>query len=149
MHQVFISIGSNIDPLKNIDKVKILLNNLFECTFSGLYETAAEGFEGNDFVNCVVGFKTDIAPADLNDILKNIEKNMGRTDRQKGMSNRIIDLDLILYGDLVLNDKYLSLPSDDIEKYSFILEPLVEIAGDIRHPVSKQSFKSLLMELQS
>ena len=74
---------------------------------------------------------------------------MGRTDRQKGMSNRIIDLDLILYGDLVLNDKYLSLPSDDIEKYSFILEPLVEIAGDIRHPVSKQSFKSLLMELQS
>ena len=149
MHKVFISIGSNIDPLKNIDKVKILLNNLFECTFSGLYETAAEGFEGNDFVNCVVGFKTDIDPTQLNDKLKNIEKNMGRTDRQKGMSNRIIDLDLILYGDLILNDKYLSLPSDDIEKYSFILEPLVEIAGDIRHPVSKQSFKSLLMELQS
>ena len=149
MHQVFISIGSNIDPLKNIDKVKILLNNLFECTFSRLYETAAEGFEGNDFVNCVVGFKTDIDPTQLNEKLKNIEKNMGRTDRQKGMSNRIIDLDLILYGDLVLNDKYLSLPSDDIEKYSFILEPLVEIAGDIKHPVSKQSFKSLLMELKS
>ena len=149
MHQVFISIGSNIDPLKNIDKVKILLNDLFECTFSGLYETVAEGFEGDDFVNCVVGFKTDITPTKLNENLKDIEKNMGRTDRQKGMSNRIIDLDLILYGDLVLNDKYLSLPSDDIEKYSFILEPLVEIAGDIRHPVSKQSFKSLLMELQS
>ena len=149
MHQVFISIGSNIDPLKNIDKVKILLNDLFECTFSGLYETAAEGFEGDDFVNCVVGFKTDISPIKLNENLKDIEKNMGRTDRQKGMSNRIIDLDLILYGDLVLNDKNLSLPSDDIEKYSFILEPLVEIAGDIKHPVSKQSFKSLLLELKS
>ena len=149
MHQVFISIGSNIDPLKNIDKVKILLNDLFECTFSGLYETVAEGFEGDDFVNCVVGFKTDITPTKLNENLKDIEKNMGRTDRQKGMSNRIIDLDLILYGDLVLNDNNLSLPSDDIEKYSFILEPLVEIAGDIKHPVSKQSFKSLLMELKS
>lgn len=149
MHQVFISIGSNIDPLKNIDKVKILLNDLFECTFSGLYETVAEGFEGDDFVNCVVGFKTDITPTKLNENLKDIEKNMGRTYRQKGMSNRIIDLDLILYGDLVLNDKNLSLPSDDIEKYSFILEPLVEIAGDIKHPVSKQSFKSLLMELKS
>ena len=149
MHQVFISIGSNIDPLKNIDKVKILLNDLFECTFSGLYETVAEGFEGDDFVNCVVGFKTDITPTKLNENLKDIEKNMGRTHRQKGMSNRIIDLDLILYGDLVLNDKNLSLPSDDIEKYSFILEPLVEIAGDIKHPVSKQSFKSLLMELKS
>ena len=149
MHQAFISIGSNIDPLKNIDKVKILLNDLFECTFSGLYETVAEGFEGDDFVNCVVGFKTDITPTKLNENLKDIEKNMGRTDGQKGMSNRIIDLDLILYGDLVLNDNNLSLPSDDIEKYSFILEPLVEIAGDIRHPVSKQSFKSLLMELKS
>tara|TARA_B100000965_G_scaffold307570_1_gene266540 strand:+ start:159 stop:608 length:450 start_codon:yes stop_codon:yes gene_type:complete len=149
MHQVFISIGSNIDPFKNIDKVKILLNDLFECTFSGLYETVAEGFEGDDFVNCVVGFKTDITPTKLNENLKDIEKNMGRTDRQKGMSNRIIDLDLILYGDLVLNNKNLSLPSDDIEKYSFILEPLVEIAGDIKHPVSKQSFKSLLMELKS
>ena len=149
MHQVFISIGSNIDPLKNIDKVKILLNDLFECTFSGLYETVAEGFEGDDFVNCVVGFKTDITPTKLNENLKDIEKNMGRTDGQKGMSNRIIDLDLILYGDLVLNDKNLSLPSDDIEKYSFILEPLVEIAGDIKHPVSKQSFKSLLLELKS
>tara|TARA_X000000368_G_C22899494_1_gene653419 strand:+ start:309 stop:758 length:450 start_codon:yes stop_codon:yes gene_type:complete len=149
MHQVFISIGSNIDPLKNIDKVKILLNDLFECTFSGLYETVAEGFEGDDFVNCVVGFKTDITPTKLNENLKDIEKNMGRTDGQKGMSNRIIDLDLILYGDLVLNDNNLSLPSDDIEKYSFILEPLVEIAGDIKHPVSKQSFKSLLMELKS
>ena len=149
MHQVFISIGSNIDPLKNIDKVKILLNDLFECTFSGLYETVAEGFEGDDFVNCVVGFKTDITPTKLNENLKDIEKNMGRTDRQKGMSNRIIDLDLILYGDLVLNDKNLSLPSDDIDKYSFVLEPLAEIAGDIRHPVSKQSFKSLLLELKS
>ena len=149
MHQVFISIGSNIDPFKNIDKVKILLNDLFECTFSGLYETVAEGFEGDDFVNCVVGFKTDITPTKLNENLKDIEKNMGRTDGQKGMSNRIIDLDLILYGDLVLNDNNLSLPSDDIEKYSFILEPLVEIAGDIKHPVSKQSFKSLLMELKS
>jgi len=149
MHQVFISIGSNIDPFKNIDKVKILLNDLFECTFSGLYETVAEGFDGDDFVNCVVGFKTDITPTKLNENLKDIEKNMGRTDRQKGMSNRIIDLDLILYGDLVLNNKNLSLPSDDIEKYSFILEPLVEIAGDIKHPVSKQSFKSLLMELKS
>lgn len=148
MHQVFISIGSNIDPLKNIDRVKILLNDLFECTFSGLYETAAEGFQGNDFVNCVVGFETDIGPTQLNEKLKEIEKNMGRTDRQKGMSNRIIDLDLILYGDLVLNDKNFSLPSDEIEKYSFILEPLAEIAGDIKHPVSKQSFKSLLMELK-
>ena len=136
MHQVFISIGSNIDPLKNIDKVKILLNDLFECTFSGLYETVAEGFEGDDFVNCVVGFKTDITPTKLNENLKDIEKNMGRTDGQKGMSNRIIDLDLILYGEKVIKQDNFNIPSNDIEKYLFILEPLSEIAGELFYLLS-------------
>ena len=149
MHQVFISIGSNIDPLKNVDKAKTLLDDHFDCTYSGLYETIAEGFEGNDFVNCVVGFETDIDPILLNEKLKEIEKNMGRTESQKGMSNRIIDLDLILYGDLVINNNNISIPSDEIGKHAFILEPLAEIAGDIKHPVSKKSFYSILKELKS
>ena len=54
MQQVFVSIGSNIDPRNNIEEARIILGNLFDCTFSGLYETRAEGFEGNDFVRTVV-----------------------------------------------------------------------------------------------
>ena len=69
---------------------------------------------------------------------------MGRTFTQKGMSNRVIDLDLILYGDLQINRNGLELPSSDIEKYKFVLEPLAEIAPDYIHPILKKSYKDLL-----
>jgi 2-amino-4-hydroxy-6-hydroxymethyldihydropteridine diphosphokinase len=74
---------------------------------------------------------------------------MGRTESQKGMSNRIIDLDIILYGDQVIKEDNFYLPSKDIEEYLFVLEPLAEIAGDKKHPVSKQTFLSLLSKLKS
>ena len=66
---------------------------------------------------------------------------MGRTESQKGMSNRIIDLDIILYGDSVIYEDKVEIPSSDIEKYLFVLEPLTEIAGDLIHPILKISFK--------
>jgi 2-amino-4-hydroxy-6-hydroxymethyldihydropteridine diphosphokinase len=149
MHQVYVSIGSNIDPNKNITIVKGYLNGLFDCTFSSLYETISEGFEGNNFINCVVGFETDIEPIALRENLKKIEKNMGRTLSQKGMSNRVIDLDLILYGNLITEDKNFDIPSKDIENMAFILEPLAEIAGDLKHPISKISFSLMLKHLRS
>ena len=148
MHQVYVSIGSNIDPNKNITIVKGHLNGLFDCTFSSLYETISEGFEGNNFINCVVGFETDIELIELRENLKKIEKNMGRTLSQKGMSNRVIDLDLILYGSLVTEDENFDIPSKDIEHFAFILEPLAEIAGDLKHPISKRSFSSMLKHLK-
>ena len=60
------------------------------------------------------------------------------------MSNRVIDLDLILYGDFQINRNGLELPSSDIEKYKFVLEPLAEIAPDDIHPILKKSYKDLL-----
>ena len=104
----------------------------------------AEGFEGEDFLNSVCKFDTDKTPQELRTLLKNIEKDMGRTFTQKGMSNRVIDLDLILYGDLQINRNGLELPSSDIEKYKFVLEPLAEIAPDYIHPILKKSYKDLL-----
>ena len=73
---------------------------------------------------------------------------MGRTLSQKGMSNRVIDLDLILYGNLVTEDENFDIPSKDIEHFAFILEPLAEIAGDLKHPISKRSFSSMLKHLK-
>ena len=108
--------------------VKESLNSLFDVIYSSIYKTPAEGFEGEDFLNSVCKFDTDKNPQELRTLLKNIEKDMGRTFTQKGMSNRVIDLDLILYGDLQINRNGLELPSSDIEKYKFVLEPLAEIA---------------------
>jgi len=149
MQQVFVSIGSNIDPRNNIEEARIILGNLFDCTFSGLYETRAEGFEGNDFINSVVGFQTDLQLIELRDKLKQIEKKMGRTEIQKGMSDRIIDLDIILYGDQVIEDDDFDIPSKDIENYLFVLEPLAEIAGARHHPILNNTYSEMLIDLKA
>ena len=148
MHQVFVSIGSNINPKENIKIAKGFLNKLFDCKYSNLYNTKAEGFEGNDFINCVVGFETNLLATELQKYLKKIELKMGRTENQKGMSNRVIDLDMILYGDNVFQEDDIDIPSKDIEDYLFVLEPLAEIAGELRHPVSKIPFSELLKKLK-
>ncbi len=120
------------------------LDLLFDVTYSSIYKTPAEGFVGEDFLNSVCKFETEVNPYEIRRILKEIEKDMGRTIDQKGMSNRVIDLDLILYGDLEINDQELEIPSADIKKYKFILEPLAEIAPNSIHPVLKVSYLDLL-----
>ena len=141
---VFISIGSNLYAEKNISLVKDHLDLLFDVTYSSIYKTPAEGFVGEDFLNRVCKFETEMNPYEIRRILKEIEKDMGRTIDQKGMSNRVIDLDLILYGDFEINDLELEIPSADIEKYKFVLEPLAEIAPNFIHPVLNVSYLDLL-----
>ncbi|MDC3323683.1 2-amino-4-hydroxy-6-hydroxymethyldihydropteridine diphosphokinase [Gammaproteobacteria bacterium] len=141
---VFISIGSNLYAEKNIMLVRDHLDLLFDVTYSSIYKTPAEGFVGEDFLNSVCKFETEVNPYEIRRILKEIEKDMGRTIDQKGMSNRVIDLDLILYGDLEINDQELEIPSADINKYRFVLEPLAEIAPNSIHPVLKVSYLDLL-----
>ena len=141
---VFISIGSNLYAEKNISLVKDHLDLLFDVTYSSIYKTPAEGFVGEDFLNRVCKFETEMNPYEIRRILKEIEKDMGRTVDQRGMSNRVIDLDLILYGDFEINDLELEIPSADIEKYKFVLEPLAEIAPNFIHPVLKVSYLDLL-----
>ena len=127
--------------------VKGYLDSIFNVTYSSIYRTPAEGFVGEDFFNSVCKFETDKDPYEIRSLLKQIEKNMGRTKEQKGMSSRVIDLDLILYGDLIINDQELELPSLDIEKYKFVLEPLSEIAPTLIHPVLDKSYLDLLNAL--
>tara|TARA_B100001113_G_C21085694_1_gene611993 strand:+ start:712 stop:1161 length:450 start_codon:yes stop_codon:yes gene_type:complete len=143
MQTIFVSIGSNIDAESNMLLVKEHLNLLFEVTYSGIYQTPAEGFTGGDFLNSVCKFKSDKKPNEIRRTLKSIEEKMGRTTSQKGMSNRVIDLDLILYGDMLINEDGLEIPSSDIENYKFVLEPLAEIAPDYIHPRLKKTYKEL------
>ncbi len=144
MVQSYISIGSNLDSDKNIAEVKQELSALFDCTFSDYFYSRAEGFDGHDFINLVACFDTSLDFLSLVNKLKKIEKKMGRDDSQKGMNNRLIDLDLILYGDLITNEDGIILPSPDIEEYLFVLKPLSEIAEKEIHPVLNISFSEML-----
>ena len=146
MTQVYISIGSNINAEENITLVKSKLKKLFACSFSDVFHSNAIGFKGKDFLNLVVGFTYKSDPYSLNNILKNIEVEMGRDQDQKGMSDRVIDLDIILFGKLIIQDKDFSIPSQDIKNHLYVLEPLAQIAEKQIHPVFNISFGEMLKE---
>ena len=146
MTQVYVSIGSNINAEENITLVKSKLEKLFTCSFSDVFHSKAIGFKGKDFLNLVVGFTYKSDPYSLNNILKNFEVEMGRNQDQQGMSDRVIDIDIILFGKLIIQDKDFSIPSQDIKNHLFVLEPLVQIAEKQIHPVFNTSFGDMLKE---
>jgi len=114
--------------------------------YSDNFYSEAEGFKGKDFINLVAGFETSLDPFSLIQTLKSLEKKIGRDIDQKGMCDRVIDMDLILFGELVEQDLGIELPSSDIEDYLFVLEPLAQIAEKELHPVLNISFGEMLKE---
>ena len=133
--RVFVSAGSNIDPRANLQAACRGLEERYrEIELSPLYRSPAAGFSGPDFLNLVVGFRTEEAPAEIVERLAELEAKAGR-DRSAGkFSSRTLDLDLLLYGDRI--DASLKLPHPDIERYAFVLKPLADLAPNVRHPTT-------------
>jgi 2-amino-4-hydroxy-6-hydroxymethyldihydropteridine diphosphokinase len=140
----YISIGSNIDKDKNILVSLKALRNLFgNLTLSGIYESEPVGFSGDTFYNAVVGFDSDLDVKTVAKCLRQIEQDQGRTRECKKFSARTLDLDLILFGNLIISGGRLQIPRVEIERYAFVLEPLAEIAGTLTHPVSHIAYGDL------
>ncbi|OOG23033.1 2-amino-4-hydroxy-6-hydroxymethyldihydropteridine diphosphokinase [Thioalkalivibrio denitrificans] len=142
--QAYVSVGSNVDRERNIlAAVRALDERFGRLVVSPVYETGAVGFEGDPFLNLIVGFDTDLPPEVVVDVLKSIERAQGRTLESNGFKPRTLDLDLILYGDRVLKTPKLELPRDEILRYAFVLGPLADIAPDLRHPVLDRTMEEL------
>lgn len=144
MTRGYISIGSNIDREHNISSALRALEKQFgELIVSSTYETEPIGFSGNLFYNLVVGINSDLEVKAVAKLLKQIEKNHGRTRNSQKFAARTLDLDLLLYGDLVISDDRLQIPREEITRYAFVLEPLAEIAADLEHPITHQKYVDL------
>ena len=144
MPKGYISIGSNIDKDKNIlASLHALEHHFGELTVSSIYESDSVGFTGDTFYNLVVGFNTELSVKEVAKQLRQIELDNGRTRNSQKFSPRTLDLDLILYDDLIINDGRLQIPRDEIEHYAFVLEPLAEIAPTLKHPISHLSYAEL------
>lgn len=140
----YISIGSNIDKKHNINSGLQSLSQYFgEIQTSSLYETEPVGFSGESFYNLIVCFTSDLSAKQVAKILKQIEVDHGRSHTSQKFSSRTLDLDLILYDDQVIDDGRLQIPRDEIERYAFVLEPLAEIAGEEKHPLSGKTYNEL------
>jgi 2-amino-4-hydroxy-6-hydroxymethyldihydropteridine diphosphokinase len=143
MAQVYVSIGSNIERERNIETALQALAAAYgELQQSSVYESAAIGFDSAPFYNLVVGFQTGDSPQAVQETLHCIEDSQGRL-RTGELAARTLDLDLLLYDDLVIQEGRLTLPRADIDRYAFVLGPLAEIAGERRHPVSGVRYADL------
>ncbi|MGR8949085.1 MAG: 2-amino-4-hydroxy-6-hydroxymethyldihydropteridine diphosphokinase [Gammaproteobacteria bacterium] len=139
MAKIFIAVGSNEAPGRNIDKALESLGAFCkDIGQSPWYVSPAVGAAKGEFVNLVVGANTELSAEAVVANLKSIELQCGRT-----ASNQTLDLDLLLYDDFEINDGAVRIPRIDIERYAFVLKPLAELAPNAVHPVLKKKFSDM------
>ena len=144
MPQVWLSIGSNIDREANIrGAVKSLREAFGDLVLSSVYESEAVGFDGEPFYNMVIGLETDLPVRSLNNCFRSIEEKYGRIRGGERFSSRTLDIDLLLYGNEIINEGELEIPRNEVTRCAFVLLPLAEVAGEMRHPVDGRTYQEL------
>lgn len=150
MSIAYIALGSNLgDKEANLRRAlkMLLVKGLQIRSVSSFFKTEPYGVTDQpEFINAVACVKTDLAPEKLLKLLLDTELEMGRV-RLRHWGERNIDLDLLLYDDLIYYSEKLVLPHPDMQNRLFVLQPLSEIAADKIHPVYKKSIQNLLKSL--
>lgn len=148
MAKVYVSIGSNVERRKNIQFGLTELKKIVtDICLSPVYENAAVGFDGEPFYNLVASFVTDFSLIELSSKLRMIEDQAGRDRKQPKFSPRTLDIDILLYDDLIYADDKIQIPRDEIVRYEFVLLPLAKLNPTGIHPQLLKSYEQLWHEL--
>lgn len=149
LHDVYFGLGSNLgDKEANlklaIEKIEEQIGEVFST--SAFYVTEPVGFESdNTFLNAVCAVRTKLSAEEALSVSKSIEKAIGRLKKSvnKQYADRIIDIDILLYDDLVLKTEELTIPHPHLHERDFVLTPLKEIASNFIHPVFRKRIGEL------
>jgi len=145
----WLSIGSNQDRERSIRGAVADLRTAFgNLILSRVYESAAEGFSGEPFLNLVAGIRTELGVAAIERILRGIEDAHGRRRGPEKFAPRTLDIDLLTYGDTAGTLEGRAFPREEIFRYAFVLGPLAEVAPDERCPGTERTFRELWQELR-
>ena len=144
----YLGLGSNLgDREENLRKALSLLRDVGEITaLSSVYQTEPWGYaEQPSFLNLVCGFRTSLSPPELLALVQEVERRLGRV-RTIRYGPRTIDVDILLYGDRIVDTPDLQIPHPRIPERAFVLAPFAEIAPDIEHPTLKRPISALLAD---
>ena len=154
MATAYLGLGTNIGNRKEnltraIEALSLALGHY--TALSSFIETAPWGFDSeNSFLNCAVAFETELDPLELLDTTEKVEREMGRTTKSSGgiYHDRIIDIDILLYGSEIVETPRLAIPHPLMHMRDFVLEPLAEIAPHAIHPTTGKSIEELAAEIK-
>ncbi|RHW74643.1 2-amino-4-hydroxy-6-hydroxymethyldihydropteridine diphosphokinase [Colwellia sp. RSH04] len=144
MHRVYVSLGSNINRFQHIGAALDALDERFSpLTISKVYDCQPIGFIGDNFLNLVVGFDSQLSVGEIMNVLHEIEDNNNRQRTGPKFGARTLDIDILLYDNLVGVIDGVTLPRGEIIENAFVLLPLTDIAGDKIHPELNVTYNSL------
>jgi 2-amino-4-hydroxy-6-hydroxymethyldihydropteridine diphosphokinase len=148
MKRVFLGIGTNLGNREGnleqaVTRIKEFIGPVLNS--SAIYETEPWGFlTKNEFLNLVVKVETILTPSGLLGRIMMIESLLGRVRSETHYTSRLIDIDILLYEDMILDEETLKIPHPLLHERKFVLVPLCEIAPEMVHPVLKKSISELL-----
>ena len=139
MPEVYVSVGSNVEPERHLRAAAVALADCYGLLrLSPVYRNRAVGFDGDDFYNAVIAFEADAPVAEVVAELDRIEAANGRRRGEEKFAPRTLDLDLLLYGDAVIEEGALRVPRAEITRYDFVLRPLLDLEPALAHPATGQ-----------
>ena len=148
---VYLSLGSNLgDKINNLQTTLNLIDSKVGdvLLISSVYQTKAEGFVGEDFLNCCVSLRTSMEPKILIKELINIESQNGRLRSNRNIyESRSIDIDILFYEDKIINQNNLTIPHPRMNERNFVIKPLLDIAKSKIHPVLNRTISEIDLDL--